>query len=270
MGGIGAGNGVLFHLFQLTAEGADGLGGLLQLFLGGGALQCSEHTAHFGHGQAELAQGVQPSHSPGGDHVEAAADVGNFLHPTGDAADVGEVQFFANLLLEGDALLQAVQQRDLTSGRKNFQHQTGETGTGAHVQQTLAIQRHIAQQRGAIEEVQPGGVLFPFNGSEVHHLIALGEIFIISPELIRGVFGNGQTHLGKTLSQNRFHSYLLRSSGAAGKTVAAAGTGDLNFTLTPGYPEPVAAAGAVEELIFLPVPKPLPPCPGIGAEALKS
>ena len=182
----GAVYGELLDFFQLQTQAADGVFGLFQLFLGGGALHGQNLAAHLHIGGRQLQQDVQPGHgTAGGVIVLLPAGGYGFLCPGGDAFGLYP-QLRQEAFQPVHPLAQAVQQGQLHFRTGDLHRHTGETGAAAHINELLALEVFQGQQGDAVQKVQSCHFFRLGNGRQVHHLILLHHCLTEITQLLTG------------------------------------------------------------------------------------
>ena len=108
-------------------------------------------------------------------------------------------------LQPADALLEAVQQRELQFRHGDGQRRAGETGAAAHVDHCLAPQVLPLKQGQRVEKVQfrhgPG----LGDGRQIHHLVLLQQQPAELAQPVQLPIGEGQAQGGQARRQRLFH-----------------------------------------------------------------
>ena len=105
----------------------------------------------------------------------------------------------------------AVQQRDTGIRAHYLEREPGEACAGADIDHAAAPEVRHRQQGAAVQEMAARGVLLAGDGGQVHHRIALGQVFVIGPQPFKRPVGDGHAQFRKAGGQYLFHTHHQRT-----------------------------------------------------------
>ena len=121
-----------------------------------------------------------------------------------DACHILKAQRVTAIAQKADALIQTVKKSQLHRRAGEFHGKAGKARAGADVDYPLAGKILHLQDCRAVQKMQPCHILLAGDGSEIHDLIGLFQIFKIYTVAFKGLIIIAQTQLIKAAAQKLF------------------------------------------------------------------